>query len=142
MTSRSASTRALFLVLVRLALFFPAVAFAGHSAEDSVDTIPAERLKLLIDAGENIVLIDLRPAQEFRRDHLPGARSIPLTEFARRFKEVPQTGRVVLYCACELFQVAERALLLEAQGYRNVFVMAEGYPGWLKRGYPLETTQK
>jgi rhodanese-related sulfurtransferase len=142
MTSRSASTRALFLVLVRLSLLFPAVALAGHSAEDSIDTIPAERLKLLMDAGESIVLVDLRPAQEFRRDRLPGARSIPLTEFARRFKEVPQTGRVVLYCACELFQVAERALLLEAQGYKNVFVMAEGYPGWLKRGYPLETTQK
>ena len=127
---------------MRLSLVFPAVALAGHSAEDSIDTIPADRLKLLLDAGENIILIDLRPAQEFRRDRLPGARSIPLTEFARRFKEVPQTGRVVLYCACELFQVAERALLLEAQGYRNVFVMSEGYPGWLKRGYSVETTQK
>jgi hypothetical protein len=40
---------------MRLSLVFPAVALAGHSAEDSIDTIPAERLKLLLDAGENII---------------------------------------------------------------------------------------
>jgi hypothetical protein len=54
-------------------------------------------LKLLLDADENIILVDLRPAPEFRRNRLPGARSIPLTEFARRFKEVPDgTGSALL----------------------------------------------
>jgi rhodanese-related sulfurtransferase len=33
-------------------------------------------------------------------------------------------------------------VFLEYRGYRNIFVMPEGYAGWVKRGYPLETTRR
>jgi rhodanese-related sulfurtransferase len=49
---------------------------------------------------------------------------------------------VVLYCACQINEIAERAAFLEFRGYRNIFVLLEGYPGWVKRRYPLETGRR
>ena len=81
-----------------LAVSIPAV--AGHE-ETWIDVITADRLKNLLDQGVKLSLIDLRPAQEFQVSSLPGARSVPSTEFTKRFNEIPRAGRVVLYCSCQ-----------------------------------------
>ena len=67
---------------------------------------------------------------------------MPIAEVANRFSEIPKTGRVVLYCDCKTYDVADRAVFLEYRGYRNIFIMPEGYSGWVKRGYPLEKTPR
>jgi rhodanese-related sulfurtransferase len=136
-----ANQSALFL-LSWLALSFPVAVIAGHGVEDSIDTIPADRVKRLLDSGAKLTLVDLRPAKEFQENRLPGARSIPITELPKRFEEIPKSGQVVLYCACTLNEIAERAAFLEFRGYRNIFVLLEGYPGWVKRSYPLETGRR
>ena len=126
-------------LLIALSLFYPAACFAGHGIEDTIDTLPVERVKQLMDAGEKLVFIDMRPAKEYQQNRLPGARSLPIAEVASRFGEIPKTGRVVLYCDCKTYDIADRAVFLEYRGYRNIFVMPEGYSGWVKRGYPVET---
>jgi len=131
-----------FVLLAWIGVFLPAVALAGHGVEDTVDNLPAERAKQLLDAGEKLTFIDLRPAKDFQQNRLPGARSIPLGELASRYNEIPKNGRVVLYCDCKTYDVADRAVFLEYRGYRNIFIMPEGYVGWVKRGYPLETTRR
>jgi rhodanese-related sulfurtransferase len=115
---------------------------ASHGVEDLLNNIAAERLKSLMDAGENLLLFDLRPAKEFQEQRLPGARSLPLAEFDKRDHEVPRSGRVILYCDCLLYQLAEKFQPLESQGYRNVGVMLDGYRGWVKLGYPIESGRK
>jgi rhodanese-related sulfurtransferase len=132
----------LYLLLLLLSVFFPAPAIAGHGVEDTIDQLPADRAKQLLDAGEKLVFIDMRPAKEYQSTRLPGARSIPLAEVASRFNEIPKTGRVVLYCDCKTYDIADRAVFLEYRGYRNIFVMPEGYSGWVKRGYPLDTHRR
>jgi len=134
-------TRPLFL-LALIGVFLPWLAFAGHGVEDTVDNISAERVKQLMDAGEKLVFFDMRPAKEYKQNRLPGARSLPLAEVANRFNEIPKSGRVVLYCDCKTYDIADRAVFLEYRGYRNIFIMPEGYSGWVKRGYPLETTRR
>jgi ArsR family transcriptional regulator len=124
------------------ALFSHTFVLAGHGVEDSIDTIPADRVKRLLDSGAKLVLIDLRPAKEFQENRLPGARSMPMAELPKRFEEIPKTVQVVLYCACTLNEIAERVAFLEFRGYRNIFVLLDGYPGWVKRGYPLETGRR
>ena len=54
---------------------------------------------------------------------------MPLAEIASRFGEIPKSGRVVLYRDCKTYDVADRAVLLEYRGYRNIFIMSEGYSG-------------
>jgi len=126
-------------ILFALKVFHAVAAFAGHGVEDTIDMLAAERVKQLMDAGEKLVLIDMRPAKEYQQNRLPGARSLPIAEVANRFSEIPKTGRVVLYCECKTYDIADRAVFLEYRGYRNIFVMPEGYSGWVKRGYPVET---
>lgn len=134
-------TRQLFL-LALIGVLLPWLALAGHGVEDTVDNISAERVKQLMDGGEKLVFIDMRPAKEYQQNRLPGARSLPLAEVANRFNEIPKSGRVVLYCDCKIYDIADRAVFLEYRGYRNIFIMPEGYSGWAKRGYPLETTRR
>jgi rhodanese-related sulfurtransferase len=132
----------LALVMFAWLAVFPLSAFAGHGVEDTIDTITADRVKMLLDSGEKVVLIDLRPTKDFEQNRLPGARSLPMTDLEKRFSEIPKSGRVVLYCACKPNEAADKAVFLEYRGYRNISVMLEGYPGWLKRGYPVDATRK
>ncbi len=108
--------------------------------EDTIDMLAAERVKQLMDAGEKLTFIDLRPTKEYQQTRLPGARSIPIAEVANRYAEIPKIGRVILYCDCKTYDISDRAVFLEYRGYRNIFVMPEGYSGWVKRGYPLDST--
>jgi len=129
-------------VFLWLSVFVPPAARPGHGVEDTVDNISAERAKQLLDGGEKLVFIDMRPAQDYQQSRLPGARSLPIAELANRFSEIPKSGRVVLYCDCKPYDIADRAVFLEYRGYRNIFVMPEGYSGWVKRGYPVETARR
>jgi len=56
----------------------------------------------------------------------------------RRLAEIPRTGRVILYCACPPLEVQAAYQFLRDQGYRNTSVMEDGFPGWVKLGYPVE----
>jgi rhodanese-related sulfurtransferase len=130
------------ILLLSLGVFYVMGLHAGHGVEDTVESLTPERAKQLLDAGEKLVFIDLRPAKEFQQNRLPGAKSIPIAELPNRYNEIPKSGRVVLYCECKPYDVADRAVFLEYRGYRNIFIMPEGYSGWTKRGYPLETTRR
>ena len=45
-----------------------------------------------------VVLLDVRPHEEFRHGHIPGALSVPLVELKRRLAEMPRNRQVVAYC--------------------------------------------
>lgn len=112
--------------------------WADHPAAGSATIIPAAGVKRIIDNGDHAILIDLRPVHEYQKKRLPHALSIPATEIEKRMREIPKFGRVILYCACDDQAIADQALLLRGQGYRNIAVMPEGYPGWVELGYPIE----
>ena len=77
-----------------------------------------ESLLARIRAGQ-VTLLDVRPAVEYRAGHLPGARSIPLTELRSRLGELPRGREVVAYCRGRYCSLAsEAAALLRAAGYR------------------------
>ncbi len=111
---------------------------AGHETGASYLSFPAEHVKRLLDAGARLVFVDLRPPEEFTQGRLPGARSIPLRELRRRYSEVPRTGHVILYCACPPEEVQAAYRFLRDQGHRNLSIMEDGFPGWVKRGYPMD----
>ena len=121
-----------------LAILLGANARADHPAADVATIIPAAGVKRILDNGDHAILIDLRPAKEFHKKRLPRAQSIPAAEFDQRLREIPKFGRVILYCACDPQEIADKAILLRNQGYRNIAVMPEGYPGWVGLGYPVE----
>lgn len=127
-------------LLTALLLAAPALAGAGHGASGLVPGYRAEHVKRLMDAGERVVLVDLRPPGAFRAGRLPGARSVPLGELPTRLAEVPRRGRVVLYGE-SIVEASEAATLLEARGYRNIGVLEDGFAGWVGLGYAVERPQ-
>jgi rhodanese-related sulfurtransferase len=66
-----------------------------------------------------------------------------MKELDKRFREIPQSGRVVLYCDCPQNQIIEEVYqLLKDYGYRNTAVMADEFKEWVKRKYPVERGPK
>src|SRR5215208_6803335 len=121
-----------------------ASAKAGHDFEEPVDFVPQEQVKRLIDIGEEITFVDLRSPEEFAKGHLPNAKSIPIDALGHRWKEIPTSGRVVLYCACPPGQKDETYAftLMRQEKYRNVAVLEAGFGDWVKRGYPVEAASR
>jgi rhodanese-related sulfurtransferase len=121
-------------------LVAPRAVEAGHGTEDDVETITVERVQLFLEAGEELFIVDLRPAESFQQRRLPGAHSIPLKELDKRFREIPKAGRVILYCDCPQNQLIEEAyqLLKDGYSYRNVALMIDGFMEWDRRKFPVE----
>lgn len=113
-------------------------AVAGHGPDWTVLTIQASYVKNLLEAGQRVVLIDLRPVEEYRAGHLPSAHSVPLSQLRGRFQEIPKTGLVVLYCACPSAEIHAAYVFLRDQSYRNLAVMDGDFSFWVRMGYPVE----
>ena len=130
----------LILAVIGLIAIAPMAAQAGHD-DEYIEPISAERVKKLLDGGEKIAFVDLRPAGDFHKARLPGALSIPIAELSKRLVEIPKAGRVVLYCACPPGGVDESYsyLMLRGKGYRNVTVLENGYSAWAQRKFPTES---
>jgi rhodanese-related sulfurtransferase len=126
------------VVLSTALLIRPAFAFHEGVGAGTPPVVPAELAQRLLDAGEHVIFIDLRPTEEFKAGRLPGARSIPFWDVLKRYAEIPRTGRVIFYCACPLKEVQPAYQFLWDHGYRNISFLEEGFPGWVKRGYPVE----
>src|SRR5260221_7925113 len=46
----------------------------------------------------NVILLDVRPVEEYEAAHLPDAISIPVTDLEARLPELPQDKEIVAYC--------------------------------------------
>ena len=86
----------------------------------------------------DVVLLDVRPAAEFRVAHIPGARSVPLEELQARIRELPRDKDIVAYCRGPFCLMSESAVaLLKNQGFR-ARKSAEGVPEWRAAGMPVD----
>ena len=93
---------------------------------ESIDRIELiERLR-----RGDIVLVDVRPAEEFVAGHIDGARSIPIAELQDRLDDLPADREVVAYCRGPFCAYAHEAVrTLQAAG-RRARRMEEGWPEW------------
>lgn len=82
-------------------------------------------------------LVDVRETDEFAEARVPGAVSIPLSEFVARVDEVPADGTVYVICAAG-GRSAQAAQYLEARGVDAVNV-AGGTMAWLQSGRVVES---
>ena len=90
-----------------------------------------------VAAGEVLVL-DVRPSDEYAAAHLPHARSLPLDELKRRLAELPKDTPMVAYCRGPFCLMAKDAVeLLRKKGYR-AFHLTDGVAEWRAHGLPIE----
>ena len=96
---------------------------------EDVEAIGREELLERLARGD-VVLVDVRPAEEFAAGHIQGARSIPLEELDRRLAELPDDRAVVAYCRGPFCAYAHEAVRrLRASG-RDARRLQDGWPEW------------
>jgi rhodanese-related sulfurtransferase len=96
---------------------------------DEVDAISREELIARLRKRE-VVVVDVRPAEEFEAGHIEGARSIPIDQLAERLAELPTDREVVAYCRGPFCAYAHDAVReLRAAG-RRARRLEDGWPEW------------
>ena len=85
----------------------------------------------------NILLLDVRPAEEYAAGHLPDAISIPVSDLHVRLPELAREKEIVAYCRGPYCVFADEALtVLCANGYQ-ARRLEQGVPEWRALGLPV-----
>lgn len=105
---------------------------------ETLETVGADELLRRMRADE-VVVLDVRPAAEYRSGHILGARSVPIRELQRRVAELPKKSEVVAYCRGPYCVYADEAVaLLRRRGFR-ARRLDTGFPDWKAAGLPIAT---
>ncbi|MCY0985762.1 metalloregulator ArsR/SmtB family transcription factor [Nannocystis sp. ILAH1] len=105
------------------------------------EPVDGPELVMRVRRGE-VVVLDVRPPEEYRAGHVPGARSIPLPELAARLSELPTDAPIVAYCRGPYCVYAADAVeLLRRHGY-DAMRMDQGVVDWRSQGWPIETCEE
>ena len=93
--------------------------------------VPSDREGLMKAARKGeVVVLDVRPSEEYLTGHLPFARSIPLAELRQRLGELPKDRAIVAYCRGPYcLMAADAVALLRGEGYSAVHLRA-GVAEW------------
>ena len=110
-----------------------------NDAKKRVKETNVQDVKKRMDAGEKMILVDVREESEWTNGHLPGAIHLGKGIIERDIEaRVPDTSaRLVLYCGGG-FRSALSADNLQKMGYTNVESMDGGWKGWVGAGYPTK----
>jgi len=100
---------------------------------------PVTRDELLARADDGTLLVlDVRPQEEYSAGHIPGAISVPLAELETRLAGLPPDAGIVAYCRGPYGVLAPQALgLLRRNGF-NARRLQDGLPEWRRAGLPVE----
>ncbi len=111
----------------------------GYFADrDSMEPVSREEL-LKRSRDELVTVLDVRPADEFKQGHVPGAINIQPYELEARLAELDPDQEVVAYCRgayCVLSFEAVAALRTHGFAVRR---LEDGYPEWKAAGLPTES---
>ena len=100
-----------------------------RSERNSLEPVTMEQL-LTKMRSRNVVLLDVRPEQEFDAGHIPNAINIPIDRLAARIKELNKTKQYIAYCRGPFCVFADDAVrLLTKKGFKAKR-LEEGYLDW------------
>jgi rhodanese-related sulfurtransferase len=102
---------------------------------DDVEEIGRDELIERLRRGD-VVLVDVRPSEEFTAGHIEGARSIPFDELQRRLAELPVDREIVAYCRGPFCAYAHEAVRQLRAAGRTARRLEEGWPEWRLAGQP------
>jgi rhodanese-related sulfurtransferase len=101
---------------------------------------PLNRDELLSRAGDGeVIVLDVRPREEYEAGHIPGAVSIPLADLKGRMATLPPGAEIVAYCRGPYCVLAPQALELLRRGGFTARRLVDGFPEWRRAGFPVAT---
>ncbi len=109
---------------------------------DDLEIDDVKSAKQIYDSGR-AVFVDARSREDYEEGHIKGAVSLPVGQFDTfidAFKaQHSTTSTFIAYCSGRTCDDShELAQLLFEEGYAEVSVFIDGYPGWEAEGFPIE----
>ncbi len=128
-------------ILIALALL-AAVAFLPRFMRKLREKpmLAVESLKQQLDAGEGVLMLDVRSADEFvgEQGHIAAARNIPLDELPGRLAELQDQKQRPIRLLCRTDRrSAQAARLLAEAGFVDAQVIRGGMTAWRAKGWPV-----
>ena len=111
--------------------------------EHHVPTIEPAELHDRVQRGDELIILDTRTPEEYRRFCIPGGRSVPGGELALHItditKDLSRDATIVVNCAGRTRSIIGTRTL-QRMGLTNVYGLENGTAGWLLAGLELETS--
>jgi rhodanese-related sulfurtransferase len=114
----------------------------AKAGKEKVALVDLKQAQLIAGAGTHVIL-DARPADDYRRGHLPGAVSLPYASVEQHMEDVQKlltpAQPIMTYCSGE--NCDESFLLtlyLRRQGFTNAVLFTGGFTQWKTAGCPIE----
>jgi rhodanese-related sulfurtransferase len=106
-------------------------------ARDQLEPVTREELLARTDDG-SVLVLDVRPKEEYQAGHIPGAISIPMAHLEERLGDLPRGTEIVAYCRGPYCVLAPQALeVLRRQGFK-ARRLQDGLPEWRHAGLPVQ----
>ncbi|RKI37671.1 ArsR family transcriptional regulator, partial [Corallococcus sp. AB049A] len=102
------------------------------------DALEGLTVEQLLEQRDSVVLLDVRPREEFDLGHLPGALNIPATELHARMDELPRAVHIVAYCRGPYCVLSNDAVMMLREAGLSAQRLAAGYPEWKAAGLQVE----
>ena len=104
----------------------------------AMEAVRGDELLRRVRHGE-VTVLDVRPPEEFRAGHIPGALSVPLPELKKRLAGLPKGREIVAYCRGPYCVMAiEAVVLLRKRGFR-AHRLEQGVADWRARGWRVDS---
>ncbi len=89
-----------------------------------------------------VIVLDVRPVEEYNAGHIPGALSIPLKELKLHLTELPHDQEIVAYCRGPYCVLSVQAVeMLRAKGFHAVR-LEEGIQDLRAMGFPIVVSEE
>lgn len=89
-----------------------------------------------------VTVLDVRPAEEYRTGHIPGARSVPLEKLKKMLSRLPKDQEIVAYCRGPYCVLAIQAVeMLQEKGFKAIR-LKEGVQDWLAMGFSISVGEE
>jgi rhodanese-related sulfurtransferase len=112
--------------------------FEGRGA---MEVVESKELLRRVKSGD-VTVLDVRPVEEYRAGHIPGALSIPVSELKARLDELPKDREIVAYCRGPYCVMAVDAVeLLRKKGFKAQR-MEQGIVDWRARGWRVQAERE
>jgi len=86
----------------------------------------------------DVIVLDVRPPEEYEAGHIPGAISVPLADLKKKLTGLPRDREIVAYCRGPYCVLAVEAVeMLRKKGF-TATRLEDGVPDWRARGLPVE----
>lgn len=115
---------------------------ASEAFDDALSMEPINRKQLLAHAKKGeVILLDVRPSDEFTHSHLPYAISVPISDLQKELRNLPKDKEIVAYCRGPYCFFAKEAVeLLKKKGFK-ASRLKDSVHEWASHGLPVESPQ-